>query len=107
VVVLKKVASSGSVSGNFTCYNGNTVWGQNVYVVGNQPELGNWDAASAVKLDATSYPTWTGTISSLPSNTTIEWKCIKRDVGAVEWQAGSNNSVTTSSSGSVNTSGSF
>lgn len=107
VVVLKRVDQTSGISGNFTCYNGNTVWGQSIYVVGNVAELGNWDAASAVKLDATSYPTWTGTIEGLPASTNIQWKCIKRDVGAVEWQGGSNNAISTPSSGSVNTSGAF
>ena len=96
-----------NVSVNFTCNNGTTVWGQNVYVVGSIAELGNWNSANAVKLDATSYPTWTGTITNLPANTNIQWKCIKRDVGSVVWQSGGNNSVTTPSNGNVNSTGSF
>lgn len=63
---------------SFPCNNGATTNGQSVYVVGNVPELGNWSPASAVKLSATSYPTWSSTISNLPPNATIEWKCIKR-----------------------------
>ena len=99
--------NSATVGVNFTCQNGSTVWGQNVYVVGSISELGSWNSANAIKLDATSYPTWTGTINNLPANTNIEWKCIKRDVGSVEWQSGGNNSVTTGSSGSSNSSGTF
>ncbi|MER2490384.1 carbohydrate-binding module family 20 domain-containing protein [Catenovulum sediminis] len=107
-VVLQRVDPvSSSTSIDFTCQNGTTVWGQNVYVVGNQPEIGNWNAANAVKLDASAYPTWTGTISDFPANTNVQWKCIKRDVGAVEWQSGANNSVNTPASGSVSSVGQF
>lgn len=93
-------------SASFTCSNGTTTSGQSVYVVGNVPELGNWSPASAVKLDATSYPTWTGTIGDLPPNTSIEWKCIKRQeanypASADAWQAGSNSTFTTPAYGSA------
>jgi 1,4-alpha-glucan branching enzyme len=104
-VILAKSATSASV--DFTCQNGTTVMGQNIYVVGNVAELGNWNTNNAVKLEPTSYPTWTGTVSNLPANSNIQWKCIKRDVGNVQWQPGSNNSVTTGGSGSVQSTGSF
>lgn len=103
-------ASTGGVTGNFTCNNGSTYYGQSVYVVGNIPELGSWNAASAIKLDASNYPTWSGSIA-LPANTSVQWKCLKREESnpnaGVVWQSGSNNSVQTGSSGSVSTSGSF
>ncbi|MBL4940449.1 MAG: alpha amylase C-terminal domain-containing protein [Colwellia sp.] len=105
VVVLMK--EDATVDVNFTCQNGTTVMGQNVYVVGSISELGNWDTANAVKLNPTSYPTWTGTINSLPASTNIQWKCIKRDVGSVVWQGGGNNSVTTGTNGTNNSNGSF
>lgn len=101
------------VSVSFTCANGTTTTGQSVYVIGSVPELGSWSADSAVKLDPTLYPTWTGTISNLPPNTTIEWKCIKRQEANYPdtvdaWQPGANNSVTTPASGSGgSSSGSF
>lgn len=96
----------GNVSVNFSCNNGNTQWGQNVYVVGNHSSLGNWDASSAIKLDPNNYPTWDGDIS-LPASTSIEWKCIKKAGSSVEWQGGANNSYTTPASGSGSTTGSF
>jgi alpha-glucosidase len=101
------------VSESFTCTNGTTTSGQSVYVVGSAPQLGAWSPASAVKLNPTSYPTWTGTISNLPPNTLIEWKCIKRQeanypASADQWQSGSNSSFTTPGSGSGgSTSGGF
>lgn len=101
------------VSSAFTCSNGTTTMGQSVYVVGNVPELGNWAADGAVKLNPTSYPTWTGTISNLPPSTTIQWKCIKRQeanyTDTVDaWQPGSNSTFTTPATGTgPSTSGSF
>ena len=107
VVVLMQEQVAEPVGVDFSCNNGTTAWGQNVYAVGNIAALGNWNTANAVKLDPSNYPTWTGNIIDLPANTTIEWKCIKRDAGAVVWQAGVNNVVTTGASGSVGSVGSF
>ncbi len=106
-------ANQATTSEVFSCANGTTTTGQSVYVVGNVPELGNWAPSSAVKLNSTSYPTWTGTIANLPPNTAIEWKCIKRQESdypqnADLWQPGSNSSFTTGATGSGGTtSGSF
>jgi alpha-amylase len=101
------------VAVTFTCNNGYTYAGQSVYVVGNQSELSNWSISSASasqKLDPNAYPSWSGTIN-LPANTNIEWKCVKREEINVnagqEWQSGGNNTLTTPSSGSASTSGSF
>ena len=105
VVLVKEEISSGSV--DFSCLNGTTSWGQSVYVVGSTPALGSWDTTKAVKLSPSNYPTWTGNVAALPGNTTIEWKCIKRDVGPVVWQGGDNNSVTTVVGASVASSGAF
>ena len=98
----------GSVPVTFTCHNGTTYMGQSVYVVGNIAELGNWNPASAVLLgtntDGVSYPTWRKTLS-LPSETNIEWKCLKRDENnpdaGIQWQGGGNNSANTGSGVSV------
>ncbi len=98
---------------NFTCTNGTTTTGQSVYVIGNIPQLGEWNAASAVKLDATSYPTWTGTISGLEPNASVEWKCIKRQEANYpdtvdQWESGANNTFTAPASGNGgSTSGGF
>ncbi|MBV1909040.1 MAG: hypothetical protein KUG78_06930, partial [Kangiellaceae bacterium] len=105
-VVLKKEEIT-TVDISFSCNNAFTSWGQNIYVVGNTTELGNWDTTNAVKLDPTNYPTWTGTVSGFSANTAVDWKCIKRDVGSVVWQAGANNSVTTPVTGSISSSGHF
>ncbi|TBR40969.1 glycosyl hydrolase family protein [Marinomonas agarivorans] len=104
-------SSGNKVTGQFTCSNGSTYFGQSVYAIGNVAELGNWNIASAIKLDPSNYPTWTGTID-LPANTNVEWKCLKRDENnanaGVVWQSGSNNSIQTGNAGSsVSTSGGF
>lgn len=92
---VKKLASV-----NMSCYNGYTTAGQSVYVIGNIPELGNWSPANAVKLNPTSYPSWTGALD-LPTNTAIEWKCIKRDelnpASSLVWENGANNQFNPSS----------
>lgn len=100
-------------SATFSCANGTTTPGQSVYAVGSSPQLGGWNVASAVKLSPTSYPTWTGTITALPPNTTIEWKCVKRQENgypatADQWQQGPNSAIALPNSGSAGlTSGSF
>ena len=86
----------------FTVQNGQTVWGESVYVVGNLPQLGNWDAAKAVKLDPVQYPRWEGTLATLPPDTDIEWKAIKRwesGTAANQWEPGANNKVKTPPAG--------
>lgn len=92
------ICPEGTVETTFTCANGSTYWGQSVYVVGNRPELGNWNPASAVKLNADAYPTWSNTVE-LPQNTDVEWKCLKRDENnpseGIEWQNGPNNQFNT------------
>jgi alpha-glucosidase len=94
----------------FVCNNGLTTWGQSVYVSGNIPALGSWVPGQAVKLNPNGpYPAWTGTIT-VPSNTAIQWKCIKRPENAdnpVVWQPGSNNAFTSPTSGNVATIGDF
>ncbi|MEM6454730.1 MAG: carbohydrate-binding module family 20 domain-containing protein [Acidobacteriota bacterium] len=106
--ILPPVGSAIAVT--FTCANGHTVMGQSVYVVGSLPELGSWSPAAAVKLDPTSYPTWTGTID-LPASTAVAWKCLKRDEidpnASVQWQGGADNTLTTPASGSASASGGF
>jgi hypothetical protein len=95
---------AGATTEQFICDNGVTVWGQSVYVVGSIPALGNWDPTHAVKLDPTNYPRWTGSVSNLPANTAVQWKCIKQGAGAVVWQADPNNSFTSFPVGQVGTS---
>ena len=77
-----------------------TNWGENVYVVGNVPELGNWNPANGFALSPDNYPTWSGTIT-LPHSTIIEYKYVKLNGGNATWQSGANRTVTTPCSGSI------
>ncbi|MEU4236893.1 carbohydrate-binding module family 20 domain-containing protein [Actinoplanes sp. NPDC026619] len=77
--------------------NATTVWGENVYVLGNQTALGSWNTSGGVALSSASYPVWTGTVN-LPPNTTVEYKYVKKNGTAVTWESGSNRTLTTGSS---------
>jgi alpha-amylase len=76
--------------------NATTVWGQNVFVVGNTPALGNWDPANAVALSSATYPTWQATVS-LPAGTAVQYKYIKKDGAQVIWESDPNRTRTTAS----------
>ena len=52
--------------------------GQNVFVVGNVPELGNFDPEQAQPLAPDSYPIWSGIVELTPE-TEIEYKYIKKE----------------------------
>lgn len=104
-------ARGSATSVNFVCDNGFTSPGQSIYVVGGNPELGNWDPSKAVALSPSIYweyiydppatgsgpgpskPVWTGVVSGLSSNPKFEWKCIRRNedgTGSITWQPGAN-----------------
>jgi len=75
--------------------NATTTFGQNVFVTGSIPALGNWDPNSAIPLSSATYPVWDATVQ-LPSNTSVEYKYIKKNTdGSVTWESGNNDSLTT------------
>ncbi|ALC20169.1 carbohydrate-binding module family 20 domain-containing protein [Streptomyces pristinaespiralis] len=81
--------------------NATTVVGQNIYVTGNQPALGNWNPAGAVKLDPAAYPVWKAEVN-LAAGTSFEYKYIRKDgAGNVTWESGANRTATVPSSGKV------
>ena len=84
----------------FTVNNATTNWGENLYIVGNCDELGNWDSEKAVgPATCPEYPTWTLT-AYLPAGASIEFKAIKKDAnGKVTWQEGNNHTYLVPSSG--------
>ncbi|RZU49464.1 subtilisin family serine protease [Krasilnikovia cinnamomea] len=80
-----------------------TRWGQNVYVVGDVPQLGGWDPARGVPLGAGGYPVWSGGVG-LPAGTQIEFKYVIRDPdGTVTWEPGANRTALTPPSGRYET----
>jgi len=78
-----------------------TAFGENVFVVGQLTELGNWAPASAKPLSADKYtssdPLWYATID-LPASTVFEYKYIKKtSAGQVTWESDPNRRFTSSS----------
>ncbi|MEU1622604.1 carbohydrate-binding module family 20 domain-containing protein [Streptomyces sp. NPDC005722] len=89
-------ASGASFSANAT-----TVWGQNVYVVGNNAALGNWNTGSALPLSSAAYPVWKLDVS-MGAGTSFEYKYVKKDgSGNVTWESGANRTATVPASGKV------
>ncbi len=74
-----------------------TTWGTSVYIVGDIPRSARGTRPRPSALPG-SYPTWSSTLT-LPANTRIEYKYIKKtDAGAVTWENGANRSYTTGTS---------
>jgi alpha-amylase len=71
-----------------------TAWGENVYVVGNQPALGDWNTTNAVALSSATYPVWVGTVN-LPPDTSVQYKYIKKNGSTVTWESDPNRALST------------
>ncbi len=98
--------SAAQTSVNFECDGATTMPGESVYVTGSLDALGNWSPASAIKLDPSVYPKWTGVVGGLPPNASFEWKCFVRQENgttASRWAAGGNASMRTGASGFAGT----
>lgn len=91
----------------FSCAKGETRQGENIYVVGNTPNLGNWDPSRAVKMVPAAYPEWQQQIAGFRANQDVEWKCIKKTGNQVIWQTGANNRFRTNSNGTGQSTASF
>jgi len=63
-----------------------TSFGEELYVVGNNSALGNWDPSKAVKMYSYNYPSWTVTVEDLTQGATIEFKFIKKSSNGVTWE---------------------
>ena len=79
-----------------------TSLGQTIKIVGNIPELGNWDATKAVALSASAYtsanPLWWATLS-LAAGQVIQYKYINvASSGTVVWEKDPNHTYTVPSS---------
>ncbi len=55
----------------------NTGIGRSLYVVGNQPELGNWQPTGAVRLSVAAGTNWSGQVA-IRSGASVEYKFISR-----------------------------
>jgi glycosidase len=92
------VLTSSQVLVRFVVNNANTNLGENLYLVGNTAELGNWDTNKAIgpifNQVVYKYPTWYYDVN-VPSNTNIQFKFIKKNGSSVVWEGGSNHTYTT------------
>ena len=83
-----------------------TNYGENIYIVGNVPELGSWDQDKCTEaLLNPNYLEWFLPVS-VPAGTEIQFKFIKKDAnGNVMWESGDNRVITSSSlsAGTVDT----
>lgn len=96
----------GQVTANYTV-QAETVFGQNVFVVGNTASLGSWNPANAVPLTTGpgTYPRWNGS-GTLPPNTSVEYKfIIKQDGQPVIWETGGNRTMSTPATGTFSVDG--
>ncbi|KAF9736399.1 hypothetical protein PMIN03_010948 [Paraphaeosphaeria minitans] len=76
-----------------------TAFGDNIFIVGQLTQLGNWDPNSAVALSASKYtssdPLWYASVS-LPASTSFAYKYIKKtSSGTVVWESDPNRSYIT------------
>ncbi|HSH38157.1 MAG TPA: carbohydrate-binding module family 20 domain-containing protein [Chthoniobacterales bacterium] len=58
--------------------------GNSVFVVGDHPDLGNWQPQNAVKLRWTANDVWTGQVT-VQAGTQLQYKFIRRANGPDEW----------------------
>ncbi|KAH9169807.1 glycoside hydrolase [Lactarius sanguifluus] len=58
--------------------NATTTFGENIFVVGNVPGLGNLDPTNAIPLDPTNHPLWAAT-AYLPPNTAFQYSFIRKE----------------------------
>eukprot|EP01112_Ceratiomyxa_fruticulosa_P015993 TRINITY_DN4792_c0_g1_i1.p1 TRINITY_DN4792_c0_g1~~TRINITY_DN4792_c0_g1_i1.p1 ORF type:complete len:175 (-),score=31.92 TRINITY_DN4792_c0_g1_i1:170-694(-) len=71
--------------------NGQTTPGQEIFVIGNLKELGEWKPNAALKLktDQNSYPTW-NTVVALRLGEEIKFKFFKmanNDINSIQWDS--------------------
>ncbi|HJV67544.1 carbohydrate-binding module family 20 domain-containing protein [Ideonella sp.] len=83
---------SGSTTGcavSFTIANANTVYGQNLRVVGNVAALGSWAPAAGFALtiqgSGANVP-WSGSVN-LPANAAVQYKYVKWDGSSAVWES--------------------
>lgn len=81
--------------------NATTVPGQDVYVTGDRPELGNWNTGAALRLSSAAYPVWK-LDAALPAGTAFAYKYVRKDAaGNVTWESGANRAATVPANGTV------
>ena len=96
--------ASSDVKVTFTVQGYVTYYGQNIFVVGDAPELGFWDPAKARPLSWVNSNTWSGDVyfTNYSKCGTLQYKYIvKNPNGSVIWEGGTNHIRTLPCSGSA------
>lgn len=97
-----RVESGTEIPVKFQVDGATTSFGDEVYLTGSVPELGNWSTSTSVavgQLVDPAYPDWF-VEAAVPAGTTISFKFIKVAAnGTVTWEGGSNHTYTVPSSG--------
>ena len=101
VLAARPCNSSEAIRVDFTVNGFTTVPGQDLYVVGSVPELGNWDTSKAIKLNWVSSSQWSGPVFFLASKgAAIQYKYIWKQGATTTYEGGSNRNYTVPSTGS-------
>jgi len=88
-----------SASLDLSVLHGQTRWGDELYVLGSLPELGEWKREHALHLEVKNWPSWQTTLH-LPMGVRFEWKLlIHRADGSWQWESGYNRQSQTPLSG--------
>ncbi len=82
----------------FSVHHPHTYPGDSVYLVGNIPELGEWDSKKAVRLDPSDWPNWKVDLD-IPSGVHFEYKLMVRNFHGTFWEPGANREHTASPDG--------
>ncbi|RAO65251.1 uncharacterized protein BHQ10_001263 [Talaromyces amestolkiae] len=78
---------------NFTVY-AETYYGENIYVLGNSPTLGDGVVSGAVAMSANNYPEWQLTVQ-MPANSTFSYEYVRKESDGSWIYEKSNRTITT------------
>jgi len=99
-----QVLTGNQVTVRFVVNNANTAQGENIYLTGDNVELTNWSAATPLgpmfNQIVYGYPTWYTDVS-VPANTVINFKFIRKGTNTTVWEGGANHSFTSPASGTA------
>jgi len=80
--------------------NATTFFGENIYLAGSVDALKDWSPDNALSLSPANYPIWSVNVT-VPGDTAIQYKYIRRFLGRVTWESDPNRVLTTPGSGNV------
>lgn len=99
-----ELQSGAQVTVRFVVNNAYTSVGESVYLSGDKFELTNWSATAPLgplfNQVEYQYPSWYTDVS-VPANSVINYKFIKKNAGGTIWEGGNNHSFTSPASGTA------